>query len=103
RRLRPACYAVFDEVGTPLREETYWTLGFEEDHERPESAYIDELQFLLEDAVKIRLRSDVPVGTYLSGGLDSSVVASLAARLQSAGLPAYTGYFGDAPEYSEVD
>jgi asparagine synthase (glutamine-hydrolysing) len=102
-RMPPASFAIFDEVGAPLRQETYWTLAFEEDHQRSEKLYIDELQFLLEDAVKMRLRSDVPVGTYLSGGLDSSIVTALAARLSGKGLPAFTGYFGESPAFNELD
>jgi asparagine synthase (glutamine-hydrolysing) len=103
RRLRPASYMVVSETGEVGEYREYWTLGFEEDHSRPEAYYVDELRFLLEDAVKIRLRSDVPVGTYLSGGTDSSVVTALAAKLLGRGLPAFTGYFDDeGGRYSEV-
>jgi asparagine synthase (glutamine-hydrolysing) len=101
QKLRPASYLLLDDAGRRLEEQEYWSLGFAEDRERDEQAYVDELQFLLEDAVKIRLRSDVPVGTYLSGGLDSSVVAALAAKSMGQGLPAFTGYFAAGPGYDE--
>jgi asparagine synthase (glutamine-hydrolysing) len=102
RKLAPATYLLLDGSGSVREEREYWTLGFEEDHARPEHAFLDELRFVLEDAVKIRLRSDVPVGTYLSGGVDSSIVAALASRLMGRPLPAFTGYFGEDGDFSEL-
>lgn len=101
-KLRPASYLLVDETGQTLESREYWSLGFEEDHQSGDEYFVDELRFLLEDAVKIRLRSDVAVGTYLSGGLDSSIVASLAAKLLGHGLPAFTGYFAGGAEYDET-
>ena len=101
-RIEPASYVLLNDVGEVLERARYWSLGFEEDQSRSEEYYIDELKWLLDDAVKIRLRSDVPVGTYLSGGVDSSVVASIAARLMGRGLPAFTGYFAEGEEFSEL-
>jgi asparagine synthase (glutamine-hydrolysing) len=103
RKLPPSSYLVVDDTGETVEQREYWSLGFEEDHGKPEQVFMDELGFLLEDAVKIRLRSDVPVGTYLSGGVDSSLVTSLAARLLDRPLPAFTGYFGESEEFSELE
>jgi len=58
----------------------YWDWEFPEDnryHEGDDQALADELKELLIDATRLRLRSDVPVGAYLSGGLDSSTIVSL--------------------------
>ncbi|MBN1886749.1 MAG: asparagine synthase (glutamine-hydrolyzing) [Thermoflexales bacterium] len=101
-KLEPASYLVLDDAGEIAESAEYWSLGFEEDHSRGEEYYVDELRFLLEDAVKIRLRSDVPVGTYLSGGVDSSMVGSLSAKLMGRGLPAFTGYFAEGEQFSEL-
>ncbi len=101
-KLRPSHYLLLSDTGKWIDSGEYWSLGFEEDHSRGEEYYINELRFLLEDAVKIRLRSDVPVGTYLSGGLDSSIVSSLSAKLIGRGLPAFTGYFAEGKQFSEV-
>jgi asparagine synthase (glutamine-hydrolysing) len=101
-KLHPASYLLVDERGETLDGGEYWSLGFEEDHVSSDEYYVNELRFLIEDAVKIRLRSDVPLGTYLSGGLDSSIVSSLAAKLLGRGLPAFTGYFPNGPEYDET-
>ncbi len=103
KRLKPASYMVVSDAGEMTDYREYWTLGFEEDHRKPEAYYVDELRFLLEDAVKVRMRSDVPVGAYLSGGLDSSIVTAMAAKLLGRGVPTYTGYFDNyGDQYSEL-
>lgn len=61
--------------------QTYWSADFTpEAPVRSVDEHIDELEALLDDAVRIRLRADVPVGSYLSGGLDSSLIAAFARR-----------------------
>src|SRR3569833_201922 len=57
---------------------------------KSEADYIAEFRHVLEEAVRIRLRADVPVGVYLSGGLDSCAVLGLAARLHPAPIQAFT-------------
>lgn len=56
----------------------------------------EDLRELLEDAVRLRLRADVPVGTYLSGGLDSSLVTALAQRASDHELRTFSVAFHDA-------
>jgi asparagine synthase (glutamine-hydrolysing) len=65
-----------------------------------ESAYAERLLALLVDATRLRLRSDVPVGAYLSGGLDSSVVATLVRRFTDTPLRTFSVAFED-PEFDE--
>ena len=63
----------------------------------PEPAEVArEVLPLLEESVRIRLRSDVPVGVFLSGGLDSSIVAALAARHVAGRLKTFTVVFPEA-------
>ena len=67
QQLLPGHYAVFQNGN--LKTSPYWQVSFtrQEDGERPFSSYLEELNALLYDATKIRLRADVPVGAYLSG------------------------------------
>ncbi len=57
---------------------------------RPMGEQVEELRALLSDAARIRLRADVPVGAYLSGGLDSSLISALAARTVTHGLRTFS-------------
>jgi asparagine synthase (glutamine-hydrolysing) len=56
---------------------------------------------LLEDAVRLQLRSDVPLGAYLSGGTDSSLVTALAATQLARPIDTFTGRFAEGPEFDE--
>lgn len=102
KRVLPAHYMLFNQEGRVLDTQEYWHMSFLEEHDRPESYFVDEVRFLLEDAVKIRLRSDVPLGSYVSGGMDSSTVASIASKLLGKGVPSFTGYFEEDPKFSEL-
>ncbi|MFO1014339.1 MAG: asparagine synthase (glutamine-hydrolyzing) [Caulobacteraceae bacterium] len=75
----------------------YWSLDYApaEEHGTAE-AWAEQLLDLLLDATRIRLRADVPVGAYLSGGLDSTVIASLVRKLGHAPLETFSVAFEDA-------
>lgn len=68
--------------------------------QRPNPEYAAEFRHVLEEAVRLRLRADVPVGCYLSGGLDSCAMLGLAARHRSDPIRAFTLTF-DRPDYDE--
>ncbi|MDY7039818.1 MAG: asparagine synthase (glutamine-hydrolyzing) [Chloroflexota bacterium] len=81
----------------------YWRLGFPpagEEDSRPETDIAAELRELLVDAARIRLRADVPVGAYLSGGLDSSTITALIRNYTSNYLQTFSIAFSD-PNFDE--
>jgi asparagine synthase (glutamine-hydrolysing) len=69
---------------------------------RGESAFVEEFAAVFEEAVRLRMRADVPVGCYLSGGLDSCAVLGYASRLCSTPIQAFTLTF-DQAAYDEGD
>jgi asparagine synthase (glutamine-hydrolysing) len=87
--------------GGVIRTDRYWEIYYDPDLAHTELFFEQATRRLLEDSAALHLRSDVPVGAYLSGGLDSSIVASLAAEHQGPGLAAFVGTFPLAPGYDE--
>ena len=82
-------------------ERRYWQLSFAQPRERPLEEAADELQVLLDDAVKCRLVSEVPLGAFLSGGLDSSLVVESMSRC--LGRPVITNSIGfEDKEFNEL-
>jgi len=81
----------------------YWEVYYERDWDHTERYFLEHIREELNDSVRLHLRSDVPVGSYLSGGLDSSIIATLAARQSPDGFATYTGKFCDRPGFDESD
>ncbi|HRW06594.1 MAG TPA: asparagine synthase (glutamine-hydrolyzing) [Caldilineaceae bacterium] len=83
--LRPGSFLLLDAAEQRLQIHTWWDVEINASIERSNQAeqkrIYEEFAAIIEDAIRIRLRSDVPVGTALSGGLDSSTVVMLANRL----------------------
>lgn len=95
--LLPAGCRMIVEDGQ-VRTERYWDWQFPEDtagREVSADALAEELRESLIEAVKLQLRSDVPVGAYLSGGLDSSIIVSIIARLHGSRLKTFSIGFED--------
>jgi len=83
RKLPPAHYLTFDpESG--LRIERYWDLRYEPKWTGTDEDLTDELEARLVDCIRLHLVSDVPVGAFMSGGLDSTLVVALLMKHQLA-------------------
>jgi len=81
RKLRPAHYLVADAAG--IREEPYWDIHFNQTRELSEAEWCEQFLAEYRTAVKSRLISDVPLGAFLSGGVDSSSVVALMNEVQA--------------------
>ncbi len=91
--------------GGNIRIERYWQVEFPEQNTyqvKPLEGYLEEFRSLLVDATKIRLRADVPVGAYLSGGLDSSTTAAIIRNYTDNRLDTFSIAFSDR-EFDESD
>jgi asparagine synthase (glutamine-hydrolysing) len=103
RELPPGHTLIASDAGIAIRR--YWELDYPDaeefaDDTRSECAIAEELRDLLTDATRIRLRADVPVGSYVSGGLDSSIVTAIAKTLAPGRLHSFSVTFESA-EYDE--
>jgi asparagine synthase (glutamine-hydrolysing) len=100
RRLPPGCVLTLDRGQAP-RVRRYWTWPRDADGGMREDEYLERLGAELDEAVRIRLRSDVPLGAFLSGGLDSAAVLALMSKQASRPVKTFSIGFGD-PEYDEL-
>ena len=87
-KMPPGHYLIWRDGTIDVRQ--YWDIEFHEPTSFDEAALTAELRAILERAVKRHLVSDVPVGAFLSGGLDSSAIVGLASRITGEPVRAYT-------------
>jgi asparagine synthase (glutamine-hydrolysing) len=101
RKLPPASYALYSGGGLEIH--SYWSPALEpRGAERPEESYLEELACLLREAVSLRMISDVPLGAFLSGGLDSSLVVALMGEVARVPVETFCVGFNEA-SFSELE
>lgn len=95
-----------DGASADIAERAYWQMDFPDagDEERGDDPkrLVDDFERVLLQAVEERLRADVPVGAYLSGGVDSSMIVALACKLRGPAINTYTVRV-DSPGLDELD
>ncbi|HEY3415494.1 MAG TPA: asparagine synthase (glutamine-hydrolyzing), partial [Armatimonadota bacterium] len=79
----------------------YWEIYYELDFDHTAQYFEERLAELLQESVALHLRSDVPLGAYISGGLDSSIIASLASAAHPDDFIGFTGKFSFSPDFDE--
>jgi asparagine synthase (glutamine-hydrolysing) len=103
QRLVPGTVLIVDQRAGTVRTESFWRWPEPPDRDAmPEGEAIERLRAELTEAVRIRMRSDVPLGAFLSGGMDSAAVLALMASQSAQPIKTFTIGFGD-PLYDETD
>ena len=101
-KLMPGHYMSYCLDSGEFKTVNYWQPNFKIDPFHTEEYFIAGLREIIEDAVRQQLRSDVPLGTYLSGGIDSTLVTILASRFHTGSIKAFSGVFTEGPEFNEL-
>jgi asparagine synthase (glutamine-hydrolysing) len=102
RSIQPGCWVMADSGG--LHYGRYWDMEFaRQDAPDPtdERGMIESIRAAVTESVRLRLRADVPMGVYLSGGIDSSAMLGVATQLSGQPLDAFNLSFTDMDEYDE--
>ena len=101
RKLLPAHMMVYDIENDRISISKYWDVPEQDNKKYKEEELLEELEELLEDAVRIRLVGDVPIGAFLSGGLDSSLVVAMMCRISGGNVKTFSIGFEDK-KYNEL-
>jgi asparagine synthase (glutamine-hydrolysing) len=99
-QLSPGTYSIVKDG--EMRNTTYWKIPDEKEIDIGFNDACERILFILEDSIKLRMKVDVPIGTFLSGGIDSGLVTSIAAKNFNDRLKAFLIGFKEK-SYSEID
>ena len=100
RKLMPGQYFVYEKG--QFRVEQYWRFSLNENTKLTEAECREQLMELLKDSVRIRLISDVPLGAFLSGGIDSSTVVALMSQVSDQPVKTFSIGF-ESRKYDELE
>ncbi len=101
-KLEPGHYMTV-QMGKITSEKKYWDLDYNIDENKSEEEFSEELFQLLQNSTMLQVRSDVPIGSYLSGGLDSSIVSILTAKNYPDKIKTFSGGYKVSSEYDETN
>ena len=99
-KIRPGCILTINQNG--LKSEEYWNLNVLQGTDITLFEAQKRLMELMEESISLHLRSDVPLGVFLSGGVDSSIITAMASRITDKPLNTFTvGYGKEGDFYDE--
>jgi asparagine synthase (glutamine-hydrolysing) len=99
RKLEPGHRLIIS--GTDIKNEKYWDLKAETNNYKSDGYYLDKFESLFADAVNLRMISDVPLGAFLSGGVDSSAVVAMMAKNGVKDIKTFSIAFKDQQKFDE--
>jgi len=104
KKLSPGCFMIAGRKGLEIKR--YWgiekNIETNEETEKNIEHYKKNLHDLLEDSIKMQLVADVPLGAFLSGGTDSSIIVGLMSRVSNSPIDTFTIGYKDMPFFDET-
>ena len=100
KKLPPGCF--LQVSCESIRQKQYWDLDPTIQVDRSEAETVEEFRALLDESVGLHLRSDVPVGAHLSGGLDTSTIVALASQRLGAPIRTFTAGFSEGGVFDDT-
>lgn len=88
-------------TGGQVEIRRYWEVYYDLDWDHTDAYFERKVRDLLEESTRLHLRSDVPLGAYVSGGFDSSAIAAIASEHSNGEFLGFTGHFNEGEEFDE--
>lgn len=102
-KLLPGHYMIINFRSGKAEKIKYWEPDFKIDKLHTEEYFTESLREIFDLIIEQQIRSDVPLGSYLSGGIDSSLVTILASGRYGKQMKSFTGAFIEGPEFNEIE
>lgn len=99
-KLPPACLLIFEKDKINIKQ--YWELDYRKNKRQDEAYYVENLRSLLTETIRMHLMSEVPLGAFLSGGMDSSAIVALMSEVSGQAIKTFSVGF-NAKGFDELE